>query len=93
MKPSVFRILSQSFSPAKSWEFYFLLARKTVLTSPYIVPKTNNYSINSICGFWFLIVKAKELKNAFTFKQPNYCSLKVSACKPIISVTNFKGLI
>ena len=40
MKPSFFHVPSDFLSPAKSWKFYFLLARKTALTSSYIVPKS-----------------------------------------------------
>lgn len=61
IKTSSFHVLSSSLFPAKSWKSYFLLARKTVLPTSYIVPKSDNYGINFIFGFWLLVFKDKLL--------------------------------
>lgn len=61
IKTSSFHVLSNSLCPAKSWKSYFLLARKTALLASYIVPKSDNYGINFIFGFWLLVFKDKFL--------------------------------
>lgn len=37
------------------------MARKTVLPASYIVPKSDNYGLNFIFGFWLLVFKDKLL--------------------------------